>query len=138
LSVLYSSKFEVGNPPVSLHEGAYNTQDRKKLLEDLFRFYEHFGLNFKNQKLTNSPDWLICELEFMHYLVFLETSIIDSEKQAALQRAQYDFLDLHLSKWLGALVKSLKAQKIEIYHRFCELLDDFTAAEKQYLAKFCA
>ncbi len=134
LGILYTSKFEVGNPPVSLHEGSYSGQEHKKLMEDVFRFYEHFGLNFENQKLDNTPDWLISELEFMHYLGFLESRVNDEAMQASLQRAQYDFIGSHL-QWLGSLVEKLCDQDVEVYSYFGSLLNEFVEADKIYLAE---
>ena len=134
LTVLYTSKFEVGNPPVSLHEGSYSSQDHKKLMENAFRFYEYFGLNFENQELGNTPDWLISELEFMHYLGFLESRVNDEAKQAALQLAQYDFIRSHL-QWLDRLVEKLHDQDVEVYSHFGSLLNEFVEADKIYLAE---
>jgi len=134
LSILYSSKFEVGNPPVSFHESSYSMEDNKKILEDLFRFYEHFGLSFENQKLINTPDWLISELEFLHYLSFLESSVSEQVTKRSFQKAQLDFLERHLGQWCKKLSEKLNEQSIEIYGSLSCLLDDFIVSDQKYLA----
>ena len=98
----YIRLFEVGpgHPPCPLYEGSHR-RGRPKIMEELVRFYEHFGLRHQEGDL---PDHVCAELEFMHYLAF---------KQAAARRAgtdgepyrlaQRDFLARHLNRWLPKL-----------------------------------
>jgi len=95
----YVSTFEVGTgrPFCPLYEGSHRS-GRMKLMEDLVRFYEHFGLMTQP---GDHPDHLCAELEFMHYMAFKEAAAhARSEPVPDLQRAQRDFLDRHLCKWL--------------------------------------
>src|SRR3990172_870421 len=95
----YVSTFEVGigRPYCPLYEGSHRS-GRIKLMEDLVRFYEHFGLIARP---GDHPDHLSAELEFMHYLAFKEAAALAHVGPVPdLQRAQRDFLDRHLCKWL--------------------------------------
>lgn len=79
----------------SLSEGSYVSQDRSGLFEELVRFYEHFGL--RRAEDAELPDHVVVELQFMHFLTFMEHEGLPSEEHAAsLQLAQRDFLSRHL------------------------------------------
>ena len=95
----YVSIFEVGTgrPYCPLYEGSHRS-GRMKLMEELVRFYEHFGL--KTQP-GDHPDHLCAELEFMHYMAFKEAAArAHADPVPDLRRAQRDFLDRHLCRWL--------------------------------------
>ena len=53
----------------------------------------------------SSPKYLLVELEFMHYLTFLEAGAGDGHE--GLRRGQQDFLSRHLARWLPALRTAL-------------------------------
>ena len=102
----YVSTFEVGTgrPYCPLYEGSHRS-GRMKLMEDLVRFYEHFGLMTQP---GDHPDHLSAELEFMHYMSFKEAAAqAHSDPVPDLRRAQRDFLDRHLCKWLPRVGKRL-------------------------------
>lgn len=103
----YNQAFDPAvNPQAcSLRERAHIDSDQSALFEELARFYEFFGLaRSENAEL---PDHLAVELEFMHYLTYLESRAEPgSESAAGLRRAQRDFLDRHLVR----LVRSVDAQ----------------------------
>jgi DMSO reductase family type II enzyme chaperone len=95
----YVSVFEVGagRPYCPLYEGSHRS-GRMKLMEDLVRFYEHFGLITQP---GDHPDHMAAELEFMHYMAFKEAAAhARSTFLPDVQKAQRDFLDRHLCKWL--------------------------------------
>lgn len=85
----------VSNKACSLWEGAYVSQDRSGLFEDLVRFYEHFGLcRLEDAEL---PDHVAVELQFMHFLTFVEHEGSPShDNTISLCLAQRDFLSRHL------------------------------------------
>ena len=60
----YIRLFEVGpgRPPCPLYEGSHR-DGRMKIMEELVRFFEHFGLQ---PDPGDQPDHLCAELEFMH------------------------------------------------------------------------
>jgi DMSO reductase family type II enzyme chaperone len=95
----YIRLFEVGpgRPPCPLYEG-FHRGGRMKNLEELVRFYEHFGLRAETGDL---PDHLCAELEFMHYLAFKEAAAWHTGADSRPYRlAQRDFLRRHLNRWL--------------------------------------
>ena len=79
----------------SLYEGSYATRDRSAVFEDLVRFYDYFGLARNDD--AELPDHVSVQLEFMHFLSFLENRASEnSDDIAHIQRAQRDFLKKHL------------------------------------------
>ena len=98
----YIRLFDVGPglPPCPLYEGSHR-RGRQKILEELVRFYEHFGLRHQEGDL---PDHLCTELEFMHYLAFKEVAALHTGADSQPYRlAQRDFLSRHLNRWLARL-----------------------------------
>lgn len=98
----YIRLFEVGpgRPPCPLYEGAHR-RGRTAIMEELVRFYEHFGLRHRDSDL---PDHLCAELEFMHYLTFKEAAALSVGGDSRPYRlAQRDFLGRHLNRWLRLL-----------------------------------
>jgi DMSO reductase family type II enzyme chaperone len=103
----YIRLFEVGpgRPPCPLYEGSHRS-GRMKIMEDLVRFYEHFGLRHDAGDL---PDHLCAELEFMHYLAFKEAAALHAGADSLPYRlAQRDFLRRHLNRWLPKLRRRLE------------------------------
>ncbi len=136
LAQVYSSSFEVGQGAVSLHERSYGTRadTDKALFEDLFRFYEHFGLRFDGG-LPELPDWLVVELEFMHYLCFLEAEAGDAPSRAALRRGERDFLVRHLQGFAAGLAARLGEARIPAYADAARLLEAFVRADGAWLTR---
>lgn len=110
LKVAYASAFEAGLPKVSLREANYAREGEKKLFEDLFRFYDHFGLDTSSGTLREWPDHIAVELEFMHYLTWLEAE--PGENRKPLRLAQRDFLTRHLGVWIEELAARLESKEI--------------------------
>lgn len=120
----------VSSTACSLWEGTYASQDRSGLFEELARYYEHFGL--ARSLSAELPDHIGVELEFMHFLAYLE-----HEKQQCgddvsdLHLAQKDFLSRHLLRLacgiqsncrsteprIGAMTNQLLAFVSEDYER---------------------
>jgi DMSO reductase family type II enzyme chaperone len=110
LQSCYVSTMEVGagKPYCPLYEGSHRS-GRMKLMEDLVRFYEHFGLK---AEAGDHPDHLCAELEFMHYMAFKEASLqARGEVVADIRRAQRDFLDRHLCRWLPRVRSRLESAR---------------------------
>ncbi len=104
----YIGVFEVGpgRPFCPLYEGSHRS-GRMKLMEDIVRFYEHFGLRAAPE---DQPDHLCAELDFMHYMSFKEAAALAHGDSAAdLKRAQRDFLDRHLCQWLPRFLTRLES-----------------------------
>jgi DMSO reductase family type II enzyme chaperone len=106
----YVSTFEVGigQPYCPLYEGSHRS-GRMKLMEELVRFYEHFGLKIQ---AGDHADHLCAELEFMHYMAFKEAAALaHSDPVPDVRRAQRDFLDRHLCRWLPRVQSRLSSAR---------------------------
>jgi DMSO reductase family type II enzyme chaperone len=133
--------FEVGekSPPCPLYEGAFRKDSgRKAVMEDLLRFYHHFDLKMSD-KVRELPDLLSAELEFMHYLAFLETGLCESSEDAGesrldLVRAQRDFLSRHLAAWTPDLAQRTKERSgPEFYRSLTAFMEAFINTDLKYL-----
>jgi DMSO reductase family type II enzyme chaperone len=125
----YIRLFEVGpgRPPCPLYEGSHRT-GRMKIMEELVRFYEHFGLR---AEAGDQPDHLCCQLEFMHYLAFKEAAALSNAgPTAAFVLAQRDFLSRHLCLWLPRLRARLEGQEPPPFYRsLARLAEAFVAGD---------
>jgi len=130
----YVSIFDVGTgrPYCPLYEGSHRS-GRMKLMEDLVRFYEYFGLRIQP---GDHPDHLCAELEFMHYMAFKEAAALaHADPVADVRRAQRDFLDRHLCRWLPRIRSRLQsARDLPSFYLFAaELAEDFCRRDIAWL-----
>jgi DMSO reductase family type II enzyme chaperone len=130
----YVSIFEVGTgrPYCPLYEGSHRS-GRMKLMEDLVRFYEHFGLITQP---GDHPDHLSAELEFMHYMAFKEAAALaHSDPVPDVQLAQRDFLNRHLCKWLPRVrERLLSARELPAFYLFAAgLTEEFCRRDLAWL-----
>lgn len=131
----YVRLFDVGpgRPPCPLYEGSHRN-GRMKIMEELVRFFEHFGLR---PHPGDQPDHLCAELEFMHYLAFKEAAALSRQGRAmAFVLAQHDFLERHLRRWLPRLRARLEGlEPPPFYRALCRLADDLVAHDLRYLKR---
>ena len=130
----YNRLFEVGTmggPPCPLFGGLYD-RDRMRVMEELIRFYNYFGLGLAQGQL---PDHITVELEFMHYLTHKEAEAHQNGgDQESFRRAQKDFLDRHLGKWVPVLHQKLaECQPLPFFGGLVAWTEDFLGRERQYL-----
>ncbi|MCC6765128.1 MAG: molecular chaperone TorD family protein [Deltaproteobacteria bacterium] len=122
-----------GRARASLHEKDHVAVEASRLWEELIRYYEHFGLEYDLGRAREWPDCLPVELEFAHYLAFLEATV-DARHTPDLVRAQADFLDRHLAAWVPAFaVRVALAGAGTVYCTCANALADFVAADAGYL-----
>ena len=104
----------------------------KKLWESLLRFYSHFGLEFAQSAAEGGPDHLVNQLEFLHYLSFLQCGSGDSGGD--YWRGQRDFLQQHLGRWGGRFAEQVVAEPDNgPYGQLGAWLSVFLKAELAYL-----
>lgn len=132
--VFFATCFEAGGSPVSLRESAYSSRPEKALLEAVLRYYQHFGLGLSQGELREPPDSLAVELEFLHYLAFLELQARGeaggAENAGALRRARHDFMARHLGAWIRPFMLKLKGVPGNaVYAGLAERLADFVDRE---------
>lgn len=120
----YIAAFEFGRngePACSLQEGSYLSQGLSvplpegksgcaPLLEDIIRFYHHFGLKLTDDPAQRlPPDHLVCQLEMLSHLSLRESAAKSSSSITSYRSAQRDFLRRHISVWLPRLIAALHA-----------------------------
>jgi putative dimethyl sulfoxide reductase chaperone len=108
----YIRLFDVGasGPPCPLYGGVY-IGDRMKNMEEVTRFYNFFELRLSSD-VRELPDHITTELEFLHYLTFREAeSGQRGGDVSSLRRAEHDFLERHLCRWLPRLREKMVKQK---------------------------
>ncbi len=137
LQVEYSTLFDGGLPRAacSLCESGHLQADRMVILEDVLRFYEHFGLA-PPEHYRVPPDHLTAELEFLQFLAYREASLVEGgEDPGAYQRGQYDFLMRHPARWVPTLVSRLSTQGAGGYYlALANCIGAFLVAEIARLA----
>jgi len=134
LQTEYVRLFEVGAmgaAPCSLFAG-HHERDRMRVMEELIRFYDFFGLRLGEGQL---PDHITVELEFMHYLASMEAeSLAGEDDRDSYRRAQGDFLERHLARWLPVLREKLQRQgPLPFFAGLVALADEFVRADRDYL-----
>jgi DMSO reductase family type II enzyme chaperone len=132
----YIRLFDVGvpRPPCALYGGLY-LGSRRAVMEEVARFYHHFGLSLGGQS-RELPDHITTELEFMHFLTFQEVSALQrGQDRGPYLRAERDFLQRHLARWVPQVRALAEGQKAAPF--FLGLLGlgrDFVLADLQYMA----
>ena len=131
----YIKLFEVGGidgAPCSLYEGEYGG-GRMKVMEEILRFYHHFGLQLSTAK-RDRPDHLATELEFMHLLTFKETeALLQGKEKSSYVRAQSDFLRYHVGDLLATVAKRVEKKTVPFYRDLVTLADGFSRKELAHL-----
>ncbi len=135
LAVEYTRLFDVGGngPPCPLYGGLYGGV-RMKTMEEAVRFYNHFGLTLREAP-HELPDHLTTELEFLHFLAFLEARALESgDDPGPLRRAQRDFVTRHPGRWVPDLAARLaQNEAMPIFRELVARLEAFLAHERGHL-----
>lgn len=131
LAIEYTRLFDTG--PIALY-GGLNHGTRMQVMEEVLRFYEHFGLA-PNRQRNDLPDHLVAELEFMHFLCHQEAAALQAGKNALAenyQRGQRDFLQRQLGRWAPQLHSRLQTHKpLPFFTTTTHLLSKFLHSEMQ-------
>ncbi|MFZ2629103.1 MAG: molecular chaperone TorD family protein [Rugosibacter sp.] len=131
LQACYCALFDpsAGKGAISLGEKDHAQVERSYLWEELMRFYEHFGLEYSTERVREAPDHLVTELDFLHYLAFLEAG---TEGDAgAFSRARSDFFERHLANWVPILAAKLdRAAPGALYAGLGSMLRTFVEEEQ--------
>lgn len=96
-----------GGPPCPLYGGLWGGE-RMKVMEEVMRFYNYFGLKTSAERRI-PPDHLSTELEFLHYLTFREAAAPMPTLAAPYRQAQIDFLDRQPGRWVPLMAQRLQA-----------------------------
>jgi DMSO reductase family type II enzyme chaperone len=133
LQVEFTRLFDAAaaGPLCPLNGGVYKGE-RMPTLEEMVRFYNYFGLT-AGDEFEELPDHITTQLEFMHFLARCEDEHSnDSEEAANYQRAQRDFLNRHLAKWIPQMEQKAKENNPRpFYLTLITLLSSFVQAEQR-------
>lgn len=79
------------------------------------------------------PDHIGIELEFLHYLTFLEATVPDAMMEDYVA-AESDFLDRHLARWVPGFSRKLGEGDVPSpYRAFGEVLAQFIAGDREFI-----
>lgn len=103
---------------------------------DILRFYDYFDVKLAEDE-RDFPDNLLTELEFMAYLGEKESQAVEGGMEpGAYRKAQIDFLERHLSKWVHLLTERLQGTGSEPFYREVgSLMSRFIDGHLLYLKK---
>ena len=90
-----------------------NEFQRAQGLADINGFYRAFGLETDKER----PDSLVCELEFMHYLVFKELNAPDKEKAWVCYDAQKKFFSAYLLPAAKSITEKILERTQDKFYR---------------------
>jgi len=131
----YIELFDVGGahgPPCFLYE-AESGGGRMKVMEEILRFYHHFGLRLSTER-RDRPDHLASELEFMHLLTFKEAeSLLQGKERGAYQKAERDFLRFHLNDFVATVAEKVGGTGVPFYSGLAQLSATFCQRELAHL-----
>lgn len=133
----YLRLFEVGSgpggPAAPLYAGAYIDGDRMRVMEEVVRFYEYFGLRTSPED-PRPPDHLATEFEFMKFLTFKEAASASPRLSTSFRRAQHDFLERQLANWLPKLAERTDGQAPMPFWKWAvDTASRFVAADAEYV-----
>ncbi len=123
-----------GGAPVPLYGGVHGG-DRRQVMEELLRFYRHFGLSVADAPERDLPDAIPTVLEFLSFLCTGEAEAADAEAVQTFRSVQRDILERHVTKWMPAIAGRLaKKDPMSLYRALIDLLGHFAAAEHAALS----
>ena len=122
---LFVGPFKLLAPPY----GSFYLEDGKIMGDstiDVRNWYEKEGLDIV---ISDSPDHIAMELEFMYYLVVRQTQAADEGNLRDIQLCQHkqrSFLSSHLARWLSEFADNVqKNAQTEFYKKLAELTEIF-------------
>lgn len=132
----YLRLFEVPGPsgrPCPLHVGAHG-RDRRAVMEELLRFYRHFGLTTAGAAQSELPDALATVAEFLGFLATREAAAPPG-RRGGVRAAQHDVLRRHVAPAAAAIAERVgRMEPLPFYGAATRLLAGFAAAEVSELA----
>jgi DMSO reductase family type II enzyme chaperone len=135
LEAEYINVFDI-TPPCPLYESDYRSDElsRRDVLEELLRYYEHFDIKLGDRG-KDYPDHLVAELEFMAFLAQKEARVLELRRDPGpYRRAQRDFLDRHLNRWVHLLDENIqRSVKEPFYKATSSFMGEFVRRHLSYL-----
>lgn len=123
----------VGGQPCALYGGVH-AGNRQTVMEELLRYYRHFGLSVARAPEKDLPDSIPTVLEFMQFLCLLESNAASPGEAYTPRMAQKDVLSRHLVCWAPRLCKQIMSKKpSRVYENALTLMNEFCSAELEQL-----
>jgi DMSO reductase family type II enzyme chaperone len=119
----YINSFDI-TPSCPLYEFHYRSGEltRREILEELLSFYGHFDVKLSDTE-KDYPDHLAAELEFMAFLAMKEADAGERGTDPdPYRRAQRDFLERHLGRWVDRLDGRIQKTTRERFYRGASFL----------------
>lgn len=127
-------ELSIKGTPCVLYGGMY-ADNRRAVMEELLRYYRHFGLSVDGAAEKDLPDSIPTVLEFMQFLCVMESRAGSPEEARVPRKVQKDVLERHLTRWSPQLRERLSEMNpARIYRDTIELLDEYCRAELNQLA----
>jgi len=115
--------------------GGMHTSNRQSVMQELLRYYRHFGLSVDGAQDKDLPDSIPTVLEFMQYLCMLESQGANTGASGAPRAAQRDLLARHLVQWCPGISAHIDRMKpARPYANAVSLLEQFCRLELDHLA----
>ncbi len=129
--------FELGGPlgaPCFAYEAEHGG-GRLKVMEDVLRFYDHFGLApAARDGHRDRPDHVATELEFLHVLACDEAAAAAAGRDPAPYRlGARGFLRLHVGDLAAAMSSRIGPRAVPFYAALCRLAAAVCAADLAHL-----
>ncbi len=135
LEAEYINAFDL-TPPCPLYESDHRSDElsRRDILEELLRYYEHFDIKLSDSG-KDYPDHVVVELEFMAFLTQKEARALERGRDPdPYRRAQFDFLDRHLNRWVHLLDERIRQHvKEPFYEAMSSFMGEFVRKHLSYL-----
>jgi len=121
-----------GKPRVSLNAADYGelagSENRTEFLLNFNSWYRTFGLKISEDGSNELPDHMLCQMEFMSWLAHLQSrSPTSAQIREGYERAQLDFLKLHLLPFAELLKSRCRNVRVDDGILFYQFLIEITA-----------
>ncbi|MBD3646852.1 MAG: molecular chaperone TorD family protein [Pseudomonadales bacterium] len=127
-------ELSVKGTPCVLYGGVY-ADNRRAVMEELLRYYRHFGLSVDGAPEKDLPDSIPTVLEFMQFLCVMESRAESPEIATVPRKVQKDLLERHLTRWSPLLRERMSHMNpVRVYRDTIEFLDAWCQAELNQLA----
>lgn len=124
----------VNGQPCSLYGGVHEG-NRHTVMEELLRYYRHFGLSVARAPEKDLPDSVPTVLEFMQFLCLLESQASSPDTAYTPRTAQKDVLARHLSRWAPRLCEQIKLRNpSRLYENTLALMNEMCTLELEQLS----
>lgn len=126
-------ELRITGPPCALYGGVYSG-DRQATMQELLRYYRHFGLTVSGADQQDLPDSIATVLEFMQFLCMSESASQAAADAVSPRLAQRDILSRHLTVWAPRMLERvLQLSPPPFYAGVMTFMHEFCATDLAFL-----